>query len=425
MAESIKTEIAIVGAGVIGLATALRLVAAGREVVVIDPNEPGSGASYGNAGVVAPYGCAPVGNPDTLRNLPGLLLNSDSPLAIRASSLPALLPWLSRFAWQSLPAAARRNGRALAGLLKEAMPAWRDLAAQSGASDLFRHEGCLYFYREKMPPKNSEWGARLRDELGVRQEWLNPAELAKLEPALPAAAGGVFFPDAAHIADPSALTRRLADAAESHGASFQRARVDRLEPQNNGRIRLVCRDLAVDADRVVLAAGAWARSLAQQAGENVPLDTERGYHIEFAMDACPIKRPVSPVDLGYYITPMEGRLRVAGLVELGGLLAPANPNRIALLERGIRKLLPNLGPIHAQWLGFRPSLPDSLPIIGRARRNENLILAFGHGHLGMTLAAVTSRIVADLIQAQNDVADISPFRPDRFSFGSVKRSSSA
>jgi D-hydroxyproline dehydrogenase len=415
MTRSIKTEIAIVGAGVIGLATALRLAAARREVVVIDPNQPGSGASYGNAGVVAPYGCAPIGNPDTLRNLPDLLLNSESPLAIRTAALPALLPWLSRFAWQSMPGQARRNGRALAGLLNEALPAWRDLAAEAGVSDLFRHEGCIYFYREKMPPKNSEWGARLRVELGVRQEWLNPAELAELEPALPAAAGGVFFPDAVHIVDPSALTRRLADAAESNGASFRRARIERLEVQDGGQLRLISRDLAWDADKVVLAAGAWSRSLARQGGENVPLDTERGYHIEFAMDACPIKRPVSPVDLGFYITPMEGRLRVAGLVELGGLFAPANPDRIALLERGIRKLLPNLGPVHGQWLGFRPSVPDSLPVIGRARRSQNLILAFGHGHLGMTLAGVTSRIVADLVQGQNDIADISPFRPDRFS----------
>ena len=193
------------------------------------------------------------------------------------------------------PGQARRNGRALAGLLNEALPAWRDLAAEAGVSDLFRHEGCIYFYREKMPPKNNEWGARLRVELGVRQEWLNPAELVKLEPALPAAAGGVFFPDAVHIVDPSALTRRLADAAESNGASFRRARVERLEAQDSGQFRLICRDLFVDARWVVLAAGAWSRSLAQQGGENIPLDTERGYHIEFAMDACPIKRPVCPL----------------------------------------------------------------------------------------------------------------------------------
>jgi D-hydroxyproline dehydrogenase len=414
MAAPIKTDVAIVGAGIIGLAVAFRLVAEGREVLVVDPNEPGSGSSYGNAGAIAPYGCAPIGNPDVLRTLPSLLFASDSPLAIRPAALPTLLPWLSRFVWQSMPARARRNGHALAGLLKDAIPTWRDLAMQAGVSDIFRHEGCLYFYREKMPPGNSEWAARLRDELGVRHDRLTSAEVAKLEPALPPAAGGVFFPDAAHIVDPGALTRGLAAAAESRGASFRRSRVEQLEPRNGGHITLTCRDLVVDARTVVLAAGAWSRALARQGGENVPLDTERGYHIEFAMETCPIRRPVSPVDLGFYITPMEGRLRVAGTVELGGLSAPLDPNRIAVLERGVRKLFPNLGPAQTQWLGFRPSLPDSLPVIGPSRSYPNIINAFGHGHLGMTLAGVTSGIVASLIENRNDVSNFSAFRPDRF-----------
>jgi D-hydroxyproline dehydrogenase len=414
VAELIKTDVAIVGAGIIGLAIAFRLAADGREVVVVDPNEAGSGASYGNAGTLAPYACAPVGNPDVLRNLPNLLLNPDSPLTVRLAALPALVPWLSRFVWQSTPARARRNGHALAGLLKEAMPAWRTLAEQARLADLLRYEGCLYFYREKMPQEDSEWSARLRNELGVRQEWLTSAEVARLEPALPRAAGGLFFPDAAHTIDPALMTRRLAAAAEAKGASFERARIDRLEPQDSGRIRLICHDRTIEAHTVVLAAGAWSRSLAEQGGEDIPLDTERGYHIEFAMDACPINRPVSPVDLGFYVTPMAGRLRVAGTVELGGLSAPLNPKQITLLERGIRKLFPDLGPVQSQWLGFRPSLPDSLPVIGPSRRYPNLIHAFGHGHLGMTLAGVTSRIVVGLIEKRNDVPNLSAFRPDRF-----------
>src|SRR6202022_3643786 len=414
MVTPIKTDVAIVGAGIIGLAIAFHLAADGREVVVVDPNEAGSGASYGNAGTVGPYACAPVGNPDVLRNLPNLLLNPDSPLTIRLAALPALIPWLSRFVWQSMPVRARRNGYALAGLLKEAMPAWRALAEQARLSDLLRYEGCLYFYREKMPQKDSEWGARLRNELGVRQEWLTPAEVARLEPALPRGAGGLFFPDAAHTIDPAVMTRRLAAAAEAKGASFERARVDRLEPQDRGRIRLMCRDRTIEAHTVVPAAGAWAQPLAKQGGGVIPPDTERGYHIEFAMDACPINRPVSPVDLGFYVTPMVGRLRAAGTGELGGPSAPLNPKQISLLERGVRKLFSGLGPVQSQWLGFRPSLPDSLPVIGPSRRYPNLIHAFGHGHLGMTLAGVTSRIVVSLIERRNDSPNLDAFRPDRF-----------
>lgn len=414
MTAPIKSEIAIVGAGIIGLATAFRVAAAGREVVVIDPNEPGSGASYGNAGTLAPYACAPVGNPDVLRNLPSLFFNSESPLAIRLSALPALAPWLSRFARQSLPAAARRNGRALAGLLRDAMLAWRDIVRQGELGDLLRQEGCLYLYREKMPTKDAEWSARLRTEMGVRQHRLTAAEVAEMEPALPPVAGGLFFPDAAHVIDPAALTKRLAAGAESLGASFQRVRVERLEPQSEGKIRLTCGDCFVEAHTVVLAAGAWSRSLALQVGDKIPLDTERGYHIEFEMNIPLIRRPVSPIDLGFYLTPMAGRLRVAGTVELGGLAAPINPARIALLERGARKLFPNLGPVRRQWLGFRPSLPDSLPVIGRSHHCANLIHAFGHGHLGLTLAGITSQAVVGLIERRNDAPDLSAFGPSRF-----------
>jgi D-hydroxyproline dehydrogenase len=416
VAPPIKAEIAVVGAGIIGLATAFRLVATGREVVVIDPNEPGSGASFGNAGTLAPYACARVGNPDVLRNLPSLLFNAESPLAIRPASLPALVPWLSRFVRQSLPVAARRNGRALAGLLREAMPAWRDIVDQAQLTDLLRREGCLYLYREKMPAKDAEWSSRLRDEMGVRRHRLTAREVAEMEPALPPAEGGLFFPDAAHVNDPAALTRRMAAAAESLGASFQRARVERLEPQGDGKIRLTCGDRIVEAQTVVLAAGAWSRPLALQVGDKIPLDTERGYHVEFEMDVPLIKRPVSPVDLGFYLTPMAGRLRVAGTVELGGLAAPLNPARIALLERGARRLFPNLGPVRGQWLGFRPSLPDSLPVIGRSRHCENVIHAFGHGHLGMTLAGITSQAVAALIERRNDAPDLTAFGPNRFGY---------
>jgi D-amino-acid dehydrogenase len=413
-AASIKTDIAIVGAGIIGLAVAFRLAAAGRAVVVVDPNDPGSGASYGNAGAIAPYGCAPIGNPDVLRNLPHLLLGSESPFAMRLAALPDLLPWLLRFLWQSTPTRARHNGRALQSLLKEAAQAWHDLAAQAEVSDLIRNEGCLYIFRDKAPAKNGDWAARLRDELGVRQQWLTSDDVARLEPALPRAAGGLLFPDGAHFVDPPELTRRLAQAVRSRGASFQRARVERLEPQVSGTFRLCCGDLAIEAHQVVLAAGAWSRDLAQQLGDEIPLDTERGYHLEYTMDVCPITRPVSPIELGFYITPMAGRLRVAGTVELGGLSAPLNPRRTAFLERGVRQLFPDLGAPASQWLGFRPSLPDSLPVIGPSRRHPRLIHAFGHGHLGMTLAGVTSVIVAGLVEGGNGAWDLSPFRVDRF-----------
>jgi D-hydroxyproline dehydrogenase len=408
-------DVAVVGAGVVGLAVALRLAAAGREVVLLDPNEPGSGASFGNAGTLASYACVPVGNPGMLRNLPRLLFDGDSPLSLRWAALPALAPWLVRFLRQSMPHRARANAIALAGLLSEALPAWQELAAEAGVSALLCQKGCLYLFRGANDFNGKAWDQTLRAELGVRQQILNPTELAALEPALPSIEGrAVLFPDAVHVIDPAALTQGLRREAERRGAVFHRAEVTGLDPQPDGQIRLSGPGMSLAARIVVIAAGAWSRPLALQAGDAVPLDTERGYHLEFAMPTPPVSRPVCPVELGFYLTPMRGRLRVAGTVELGGLRAPANRRRLALLHRGARQFFPNLGEPSSEWLGFRPSLPDSLPVIGRARMARNVIYAFGHGHLGLTLAAVTGRLVAGLLDGRANSDRLAPFSAGRF-----------
>ena len=415
MTRTAAIDVAVVGAGVVGLATALHLTGAGREVALIDPNEPGSGASYGNAGTLADYGCVPVGNPGVLRNLPRLLFDGDSPFSLRWAALPVLAPWLLRFLRQSLPGRARANAAALADLLGEALPAWQEIAAAANVAALFRQNGCLYLFRGAHDFDPKAWDHRLRAELGVRQQVLGPDEVAALEPALPPIAGhGVLFPDAVHVIDPAALTRGLQRTLQDRGARFHRAAVARLEVEPDGQIRLDGAGLSLRARNVVLAAGAWSRPLARQAGDAIPLDTERGYHLEFAMPAPPLARPVCPIDLGFYLTPMQGRLRVAGTVELGGLRAPVNRRRLALLQRGARQLFPDLGEPSGEWLGFRPSMPDSLPVIGRARAAPNLVYAFGHGHLGLTLAAVTGRMVAGLLDGRANSDRLAPFAAGRF-----------
>lgn len=394
-------EIAVVGAGVIGLMIALRLAFEGKEVVLLDPNEPGSGASYGNASTLAEYGCVPVGNPAVLRSLPQLLLSADSPFAMRWAALPQLLPWLLRFAGQSLPAPTRRNTVALAGLLKDALPAWHDVAVEAGAADMLRANGCLYLYRKQADFDGSAWSRDLRKEMGVRQEILSPAEVAALEPNLPPTDGpGLYFPDSMNVTDPAVLMRRLFDAAVGKGTVFRRIAATSLKPgQDSVRIKGNGLDLA--AKTVIVAAGAHSASLAAQAGDRIPLETERGYHLEFPVDTPLLTRPVCPIDLGFYMTPLAGRLRAAGTVELGGLQAPPNPDRLAFIERGVRQFFPGIAPARSQWLGFRPSLPDSRPVIGPSRRSPRVLYAFGHGHLGLTLAAVTARRIEKLIAGED------------------------
>jgi len=409
--------VAIVGAGVIGLATALRLLDDGREVVLIDPEEPGSGASFGNAGTIAGYGCVPVGTPDVLRSIPRLLFGRDSPFSMPPAALPAMLPWLWRFVRASTPAAAAASADALAALLAQAGPAWERRWAALHCDDLVRRAGCLYLYRQAPDVKAFDFRQRARH--GVHQQVLSPAEVAALEPALATSARhGLFFPDAVHIACPATLMQRMLADALKRGARHVRARANGLRPDGLGAmldLEREGRSERLRAGTVVIAAGAHSRALAQQAGEAVPLDTERGYHLEYVVDAPPVRRPVCPIERGFYMTPMRGRLRVAGTVELGGLARPADPKRWALLDRGARCLFPDLPDASSQWLGFRPSVPDSVPVIGRARGVPAAILAFGHGHLGLTLAAVTADLVAADVAGRADAASLAACSPRRFS----------
>ena len=418
MGANLDVEIAVVGAGVIGLAIALQLLDDGHEVMLIDPDEPGSGASFGNAATIADYGCVPVGGPHVLRSLPRLLLDSESPLSLPPSTLPAMLPWLLRFLRASLPKATAAGAAALAPLLAHAGPAWERRWAALQCEEVVRREGCLYLFREA--PSPSDFDFRLRVRHGVRQEVLSPAEVARLEPALaPLERHGVFFPEAMHIDSPALLMQSMAAAAQREGAQHRRALVVHLKADGPDiALELQTADgvpQSVRARQVVIAAGAHSLTLARQAGESVPLDTERGYHVEYALDAAPIRRPVCPVERGIYATPMTGRLRVAGTVEFGGVARPANPKRWALLDRGARELFASLPRPSSHWLGFRPSLPDSLPVIGRARGMPSVMLAFGHGHLGLTLAAVTAELVAAELRGIADANAVAPYSPRRWS----------
>ena len=409
-----RVEIAVIGAGVVGLSIALRLAAEGREVVLIDPAEPGSGASYGNAGTIADYAVQPVGTPDVLRNLPSLLFDRNSPLAIRHAALPSLAPWLIRFARQSLPAAARRNAQAIAALMASALPEWEAMAAEVEGQSLMQRRGCLYIYESAESAGKVQDDLAFRRDLGVSVEMLNSAELAAMEPGLPEMAGGAaFFPKAVFLSDPGEMVGRIASAALAAGVVHLRKRAATLQREAGG-IRVEGPDLAVRAARVVIAAGAHSRALARQAGDNVPLDTERGYHVEWDMDSPRLTRPACPTSRGFYLCPMSGRLRVAGTVELGGLTAPPSPHRIAKLVEGARAIYPDLPTPSRDWMGFRPSMPDSLPVIGPSRSGADILHAYGHGHVGLTLAPVTARIIADLVAGRTPDAALPNCLPTRF-----------
>ena len=413
MIEHATTDIAILGAGVVGLAIAERLTAEGREVMLVDPGPPGMGASYGNAGTIADYAVMPVGTPAVLKNLPALLFDTSSPLAIRRAGLPALMPWLARFALQSLPGPARRNAAAIAALLADAGASWRDLAARLDAAALMQHRGCLYLYESPAGLAAAKSDLAGRQRLGIAVDLIPPGELAALEPGLPPVEGGAaFFPKAVFLSDPGQMVAALARVVLARAGLVQTA-ATALSRQIDGVI-VEGPGLRLHARRVVIAAGAHSRALALQAGDRVPLDTERGYHVEWDMATPRLSRPACPTARGFYLCPMTGRLRVAGTVELGGLTAPPSPHRIARLIAGARAIFPDLGPPSRDWMGFRPSMPDSRPVIGPSRGGAEVIHAYGHGHIGLTLAPITAELVADVIAGRPPRVDLAPYLPTRF-----------
>jgi D-amino-acid dehydrogenase len=407
------TEIAVIGAGVVGLTIALELVEAGHDVALVDPGQPGMGASYGNAGTIAGYATSPVGTPMVLRSLPSLLFSRTSPLAIRHRALPGLMPWLMRFLWQSLPVPSARNARVLAVLLADAAERWDELALRVSGAGILQRRGCLYLYETARAFAAAAADMERRRALGVAVEFLGPDRLAELEPGLPPGQGGAaFFSGATFLDDPGRMMGLIAKALQGQ-ARLATARADRLTRGLDGVV-IQGTGLHLHARKVVIAAGAHSGPLARQAGDRIPLDTERGYHVEWDMAEPLLNRPACPATRGFYFCPMAGRLRVAGTVELGGLALPPSQHRIRKLIEGARAFFPQLGTPDRDWMGFRPSLPDSLPVIGPSRGGADVIHAFGHGHLGVTLAPATARIVVDLVEGRKPHIEITPVSAVRF-----------
>ena len=411
--QTVNTEIAIIGAGVIGLAIAVRLIADGHEVVMLDPEMPGSGASYGNAATIADYAIMPVGSPQVLRNLPSLLLDRNSPLAIRKAAILSLAPWLARFALQSLPDPTEHNTRALAAIVMDAGERWNDLATHLDAQDLLQKRGYLQFFKDSSAWRaaQGDYFAR-RDRFGIAVEPVDAATLATMEPGLAAYEGGLFFPTAMHLSDPGQMTARMAASvrATSQILSTHAERIERVA----GGVRVTGPNIEIRARHVVIAAGAYSRALARSAGDRVPLETERGYHLEWEGEEGRLSRPCCPPWYGFYMTPLAGRLRAAGTVELGGLRAGPSRHRLDRILAGAREVFPDLGPPTREWLGFRPSMPDSLPVVGASRLGPEVIHAYGHGHVGLTLAPVTAEMVAGLIGGTLPHPGMAALSPTRF-----------
>ncbi|MGU7774889.1 NAD(P)/FAD-dependent oxidoreductase [Burkholderia sp. MR1-5-21] len=407
-------NVAIVGAGFIGLGAASWLQRDGHRVTLFDPAGVGNGASFGNAATFAPYGCVPVNGPSVFRDMPHFLFAHDSPLRIRWPYLLQGAPWLVRFLIASTPARHVRSASALAALLSRAADGYAPLFGTSRLAAFVRPRECLYLYARQASFDAAQPSLALRRRLGVAFEMLDAAAIRRLEPALaPIFAHGVLFDGSWHFSDPHGFLDALFAHLAAGGAALERARVERIEPTGDG-VKVVAGGAARAFDHVVVAAGARSREFAAACGDRVPLDTERGYHVQFAQREHVVTRPVGWAERGFYMTPLDEGLRAAGTVELGGFDAGESRALVELLTRSAREALPALGAPTRSWLGFRPTLPDGVPVLGRSRRSERVIYAFGHQHLGVTLAGISGRIVADLVAQRAPPLDLTPYRAARF-----------
>ncbi|MCP8940439.1 FAD-dependent oxidoreductase [Alsobacter sp. SYSU M60028] len=409
-------KIVVVGAGVVGLAVAHALVDEGHAVTVVDREGPAAGASRGNAGWLAHTDIDPIASPKMLRQVPKFLLDPLGPLSIRPSYLPRLMPWLTRLVLASRPSQLARSVEALVALQRLAMPAWDRLASELDLSRLIHKRGALFVFDGEQAFALGKPHFEKQRALGIACDFLGAADLRALEPGLSERiVAGAFFPDAAHVADPLVVTQALFDAALARGVAFARADIVAIEP--GPPCRAVAADgAAFEADAAVLCAGAWSKPLAARLGDAIPLDTERGYNVSFPGVTGVLSRPVAFQGHGFVATPLDTGLRIGGAVELAGLELPPNHARSRALHAKASRFLRGLPAYDAgtPWMGFRPSIPDSLPVIGRSRAAPHVLYAFGHGHYGLTQSAATARIVAALAAGREPPIDLARFSPHRF-----------
>lgn len=409
-------DVIVIGAGVVGLSTALALQARGLSVAVLDREGPAAGASAGNAGAFAFTDILPLASPGILRKAPGWLLDPLGPLSVPPAYALRIAPWMVRFWRACAPSRVAASTAAQTALMDLSKAELEPFLEASGTLPMLRKEGNLQVYESEAEFRASLPGWQARADHGIAFHHMGPEEMAGVQPGLsPRFIRGTFTPGWYSIADPKDFVLALAARLQAQGGTIQRGEVTALAPDADGVTVSVAGEGTRKAGHVVLAAGAHSHLLARTLGESIPLETERGYNTTLPGTAFDLRTQVTFGGHGFVVTRLTSGVRVGGAVELGGLNLPPNHRRSDAMLRKAQAFLPGLKPEGGvRWMGFRPSLPDSLPAIGAARATARVTYAFGHGHLGLTQCAGTARLVADLVTGRQPPIDLKPFSPHRF-----------
>ncbi|MDC1146611.1 FAD-dependent oxidoreductase [Candidatus Pelagibacter sp.] len=410
-----QIKIGIIGAGIQGISNALFLQKKGFEVTIFDKDEPGSPvASYGNAGHFSPYASVPINRPDVLADIPAMLLSSTGPLALKWNYVPKMIPWFLQFIRNCTSKRMMHTAKNMHQILDLALPAYDELFDEIDLEDLVEKKGILYIWNDQNL-KSRELEIKVRNELGVDQQVLSTKEIHDLEPNIkPFYHGGVYYKYGRHAKNPKKILIKLFELFLRKGGRFLKMNVSDIKfDEEKPIIKTETQNFIFD--KLVIACGALSKKLTDNLDEKIPLDTERGYHVHFKDCDHLLSRPVIFQNRGFGITPMEQGLRVVGTVEFGGLNNPLSKARIKNLINNAKYMLGDLPEHEDEWLGFRPSMPDFLPVIGPSKNYKNIFYCFGHHHLGWTLGPISGKIISGMIAGENTNLDLKPYSSLRFS----------
>ena len=413
MSENLK--IGVLGAGIQGVCSALFLQKKGYDITLFDREDPGNlSASYGNAGHFSPYASIPLNRPDILTDIPAMLLSSTGPLALKWNYVPKMIPWFLKFLKNCSTKNMMHTAKYMHQILDLALPAYDELFEEIDLSGLVENKGIMYIWNDQNL-KSRELEINIRNEIGAEQQLLSKSEIHDLEPNIKNIYhAGVFYKKARHARNPGKIWLKLFENFVKKEGKFIKLNIQDLDFDENKPV-LRSETQRFIFDKLVISCGAFSKKLTDKLHENIPLDTERGYHIHFKGCDHLISRPVVFQNRGFGMTPMEQGLRVVGTVEFGGLDNPISKSRIKNLIDNAKYLLDGLPDHHEdEWLGFRPTLPDYLPVIGPSKNYKNVFYSFGHHHLGWTLAAISGKIISKMIADKKTNLNLEPYSSKRF-----------
>jgi D-amino-acid dehydrogenase len=412
----VSRKIAVIGAGIVGMATASRLRRDGHDVTVLTLHPPGEYCSFGNAGMLNNAGCVPQPMPGVVWKVPGYLTDPLGPLVVRWSYFFKSMPWMLRFLANANASQAGRASIALYSLIRDTVPSYEDLLKWAGAADLVRRSGYLVAYDSEKSYQDDALAWKMRSDRGVKTEVFDGAGIRRLVPQLaPGYVRGVHVLDQGYVTNPERVVKALAARFQKDGGVILERKVLDIETGEGG-----VKSLATDAGKfpvetLVVCAGVHSGELTARLGEPVPIEAERGYHVTYSDPGLELPMPVHVSDAKVFVTPMEMGVRVAGQAEFAGIYAEPNYQRAEVLETHMKRMFPQVRTADStRWMGRRPAMPDSLPVIGASAKQKNVYYAFGHGHLGLCGGAPTAQIIADLIAGRRPEIDLTPFRVDRF-----------